>query len=182
MPITQDELAASAQRLGFAWSRSTVAAIEGGTRELSVAELLALPFILAEAGAQHPGVVAAGFTLFELVRPGPKDLLTLSDKLALSDQQARKYIGEGGPAYRVKADGGVVTEAETKAAERLGVDVAELQAASYALWDGSLPHEREVRVSHRKPARTTPRTLQALRGHVTRELLNELAEHFGVEL
>jgi len=180
--LTQDEVAAAAQRLGFAWGRSSVAALEQGTRDLGAAELLALPFIWAEASAQQPGFTAAGMSLFELISPGLNVKVALSDELVLTYKQAKSFIDEGGQAYRVKAGGAVVTEAEQKAAVRLDVAVDDLQAAAFVLWDRSMPNERDRRVAKQKKPEASARTVQALRGHVTRELLTELAEHLGVEL
>jgi hypothetical protein len=182
LPITQEEVAAAAQRLGFQWSRSSVAAIEQETRELTAAELLALPYILAEAAAQQPGMTAAGVSLFDIVRPGRSESLALSEHLLLSLKQAELYIDQGADAYRVRHPvGNVVTEAEQKAAARLDVSVESLQGSAFTLWGRSLPDERDQRVGDRKEVDASARTVQALRGHVTRELLAELAEFLGVE-
>lgn len=180
--LTQDEVAAAAQRLGFPWGRSTVAAIEAGDREISAEELLALPFILSEAVAQFPGFTAAGMPLSALALPGKTARLALSEHLELTHTQAQRYLERGDPAYRVKTAGDAVTEADRKAARRLGVEVDVLLSAAYTLWDRSLPAERDRRVSGRSGPDATARTVQALRGHVTRELLGELADYLEVNL
>jgi hypothetical protein len=179
--ITQEELAAAAQRLGFGWGRSTIAAIEAGDRDLSAEELLALPYMLSEASAQKiPGIQAAGTALFEVLRPGSREVLALSDVLELTRGEAEEFIDKGAPALRVKhRSDAVVTEAERKAAARLGIDVERLQTAALTLWGHALPWERDRRVSEHR-ANASPRSLQALRGHITRELLTELAEHLGI--
>src|SRR5262245_54751817 len=104
--LTQDQVAAAAQRLGFAWSRSSIAAIEAGDRDISAEELLALPFIISEAVVHaFPNLTAAGMSLFEVLKPGTGEHLVLGDGLALSYRQARRYVDEGNPAYRVEAAG-----------------------------------------------------------------------------
>ena len=71
-------------------------------------------------------------------------------------------------------------EAERKAARKLGVPPQVVSVAAYARWGRSLTEERDRRVAAQTVAPQTtggikPRTLQALRGHVTRALLDELA-------
>lgn len=70
----------------------------------------------------------------------------------------------------------VDNEAEDKAARRLGVPVEVLREASEQLWHRRLTDEREARLEARltETGEATPRSLQAVRGHVTRELLDEL--------
>lgn len=65
-------------------------------------------------------------------------------------------------------------EAEMKAARRLDVDPVELALAALKLWGRSLTEERDARVAEATEPGATPRTLQALRGHLTRQLLKEL--------
>jgi transcriptional regulator with XRE-family HTH domain len=94
-------------------------------------------------------------------------------------------------------------DADQKAARRLGVNTERLMSEAEALWGTSLTAERERRIAERErrieesgspleetithlevaasPARESndpQRTLRALRGHVTRELLKELRTAF----
>jgi hypothetical protein len=66
-------------------------------------------------------------------------------------------------------------ETERKAARALHVDdPAEVAVAALKLWGRSLTQERDARVVDAAAPDASPRTLQALRGHVTRHLLEEI--------
>lgn len=65
--------------------------------------------------------------------------------------------------------------AEQKAAHRLRVPATVLSVAAHARWGRSLTRERDQRVAQQAPPDATARTLQALRGHITRTLVGELA-------
>lgn len=66
-------------------------------------------------------------------------------------------------------------ESTTKGARRLGVeDPTEVALAAIRVWGRSLTEEREGRIAKAAPADASARTLQALRGHVTRTLLEEI--------
>jgi hypothetical protein len=66
-------------------------------------------------------------------------------------------------------------ETERKAARTLHVDdPAEVAVAALRLWGRSLTQERDARVVDAAAPDASPRTLQALRGHVTRHLLEEI--------
>jgi transcriptional regulator with XRE-family HTH domain len=63
-------------------------------------------------------------------------------------------------------------DAERKAAGRLGVAGITVAMAAWGSWERSFSEERDHRVA--AVSGTSPRTLQALRGHITRILLTEL--------
>jgi hypothetical protein len=65
---------------------------------------------------------------------------------------------------------------ETRAAKRLDVSVLDVAAAAFELYGHSIIEEREKRVvAHfRGEPDPTPRTVQALRGHVMRQLDQEI--------
>jgi len=65
-------------------------------------------------------------------------------------------------------------EAEQKAARRLGVEPLDLSIASFKRWHRSLTEERDARVDEQSDKSSTLRTIQARRGHITRQLLDEL--------
>ena len=68
-------------------------------------------------------------------------------------------------------------EAERTAARKLNLDPPRLVAISFRLWGHSLTAERDDRVANREDSEALPpRVRQALRGHMTRELLRELRE------
>lgn len=64
--------------------------------------------------------------------------------------------------------------AEQKAARRFGIEARELSLIAHAVWGRGLSVERDHRLLMRVGADTPTRTVQALRGHITRELLTEL--------
>jgi DNA-binding XRE family transcriptional regulator len=66
-------------------------------------------------------------------------------------------------------------DAERKAARKLGVDAMNLSVAAHGRYGRSFTEERDARVAEQAPAGAAPRSLQALRGHVTRAMLAELA-------
>jgi transcriptional regulator with XRE-family HTH domain len=66
-------------------------------------------------------------------------------------------------------------DAERKAARKLGVRPLVLSAAAHGRYGRSFTAERDARVAEQAPADAAPRSLQALRGHVTRAMLAELA-------
>ena len=67
-------------------------------------------------------------------------------------------------------------EAERKAGKRLGVAPEIVGALSVARWGRGLSDERDARVAAAvdRASEWDPRRIQALRGHVTRVLLEEL--------
>lgn len=69
-------------------------------------------------------------------------------------------------------------EAEQKAARKLGVHPATVALAAQRRWGRSLTAERDQRVMDRSSGES-PRRVQAIRGHVTRVLIAELAELIG---
>jgi transcriptional regulator with XRE-family HTH domain len=170
--MTQDHVARAAQRLGFEWSRSSVAALEAGDRDLSAAEFLALPYILDEAArvSLPTAEVAFGASLAELLSPRRQERLALSDNLSLAPKQVSEWLGETTPKLTPRRlnDEQTIGEAEHKAARRLGIDVARLHGLALDVWGRSLTAERDARLANRDDVQ--PQT----RGHVTRELLDEL--------
>ena len=65
------------------------------------------------------------------------------------------------------------TEAEERAAERLGVLPVQLKAASRVMWERDFEDERDARTGN---GTALPSSLQARRGHATRAMLAELKE------
>lgn len=192
----QEDLAAAARRTGLSWTRSTVAAIETGRREIGLHELFLLPLVFVEACDVDP-------TLADFLRGS--EALTLTGRVSLPATYARRMLtGEPGRGYRytltatessaVEATADVHLdllnevpskrreeawqsskgEAERKAAGRLGVPAGVIGPAAYVLWKRSLTDERDRRVEAAANPGDSQRTYQARRGHVTRALLAEL--------
>lgn len=67
-------------------------------------------------------------------------------------------------------------EAEQKAARKLGVSPLVLSVAAHRTWGRGLTDERDRRVAEQTSDDASARTVQAVRGHVTRRLLDEVAD------
>lgn len=97
---------------------------------------------------------------------GPQQMTAMvRAALAISDTTSRELVD----AERAAGD------AEQIAARRLGVPVAAVVAAALGTWQRGLTEERDARAAERAGHGATPRTVQAARGHVTRELYQEIA-------
>jgi transcriptional regulator with XRE-family HTH domain len=173
--MTQDEVARRARGAGLPWSRSTVAALEAGTKTIDVAELVGLAIavaplteLLAGNGPVRLGALAIDLGTVRKVLAGKSDLLS---------QEDADYLMQG--ARRVAAAWAVHGEAEQKAARKLHMDALDLATAAQRRWGRSLTEERDARVKDSAPADLSPRSRQALRGRVTRQLLEELAPVFN---
>jgi transcriptional regulator with XRE-family HTH domain len=177
---TQEEVAAAARRCGLSWDRSTVTRIEDGARGLTAEELLLLPVLLGDI-LRRPQV-----PLTELLG----EEAWLSDEIAYDPAAFRAALTGSGsidvrrrslddipgvPLYRA-AFRAAAGEAEQRAARSLGVDAKLLSFVAHSRWDRSFTEERDRRVADRAPAEAPPRTVQALRGHITRALLAEMRQ------
>lgn len=78
------------------------------------------------------------------------------------------------PAKIAEAERAASGEAEMKAARKLRVDALDLTVAAFGLWNRSLTQERDARVAESEAPNTPSRSIQALRGRVTRQLLEDL--------
>ncbi len=102
---------------------------------------------------------------------GQADVADVAGALGGGQAWARKQATLG----QMSAAFGDHLDATVKAAKRLGVTTADVDAAARALWGQTLAGERDKRV---QPVEgETPRALQARRGHVTRALLDELRRY-----
>lgn len=205
--VTQDELARAARRVSLTWRRSTVAAIEGGSRSLALEEFLLLPTVLSMAlgeefgirdlfGNQRrvhltPDVEAEVDWLLEMLGGVTETLghmrgsslkrdqsaLTLSGLMIRRDEwmahvdEVRASVPRG-TSIRVMQDG--QREGEQKAGRRLGVSGFVIAEAAHRLWDHGLTDERERRLREAAPE-GGERQVRAVRGHITRRLMEELA-------
>ncbi len=216
--LTQQQVANVAAELGFDWQRGTVASIEGGHREVSLSEFLALPFF-----SQLAGGAGSWNRLVDFLPPEPDatgtsasgdsgpvlDLRDASVELTpgcwVQAEHLRALLaGHPTGGRRVPKDALVTwrdvgetmqglassvihqladtlsrftpkpQEAELKAAKRLSVSVDEVLAAALTLWGKTLTAEREARSGMQIPKGASARSTQAIRGHITRDLLGEL--------
>jgi len=154
--LTQDELATRVRALGGELGRAAVAALERGSRLLSESELVLLCLALRTSPNDLLVDCSAELTLMP-VRPEPGRLER--------DQELAARASKG--------------EAEQKAARNLGVTSLAISTAAIVRWGRSLTDERDYRLQRRPAEDARPRSLQAQRGHITRQLLRELAATLG---
>lgn len=182
---SQDDLAHAAQRAGLDWTRASVASLETGRRGLSAEELLLLPLAFVFLDGE-------GHTLAELLEDAPETIVRPNGAQAGTGFLRRMLDGgnyaEAGVFERELAAGSgrpddeqmisymAAREAERHVADALGTDAETVAETAYRLWGRGLTEERERRLGERADEDASPRSLQAIRGHVTRELIEELRE------
>jgi transcriptional regulator with XRE-family HTH domain len=172
----QSDIVAAAKVHGLRWARSTVSTLENGGRGFTVEELLLLPLIMSDA-------LAADVTLHDLL---PHGSVRLSEEITLDEGAMRallqgkalgkRYVDEDG---RI-AQGQLVArflrsdEEDRRAAVRLGITPERVRAVSLRLWGQPLLDERNDRAEQHGTEESSIRSRQAIRGHTTRGLLDEL--------
>jgi transcriptional regulator with XRE-family HTH domain len=169
---TQEELAAVARISGLDWTHDTVKNIEVGSRAIGLEELflLLLVFQVDEEGFFGQGSSPLELSPAWAVEVG--GLTAILDGTIRSEQttDATERLRE------VEEERTERALAEKKAATVLGIDVLELKKMARRRWGKSLTRERERRLAEQLQGEqpVTPRRRQALRGHITRSLLEEL--------
>jgi transcriptional regulator with XRE-family HTH domain len=198
--VRQDTVAHSARMFGLNWTQSTVAAIEGGRRSLSNGELGMLPTIATQAGIWISRVLDFIPDADEqvIVAPGVEAPLksfrwlygTQEEKEAAPAYDPRRGLRadsvqitpsagqlalSGSASLTMRASGTLcfATEAERKAARALGVSPDAVLSAAVNQWGHGLADERDRRIGTRAET-LSRRSLQAVRGRVTRALMSEL--------
>lgn len=200
--LTQDEVARKLRSLaGLDWTRAVIAAIETGRRELTVPELALLLAILDT----NLGDLLDGAGTVELV-PGREvadaealvaglcgrqtlaDVITVHPAIAKAMLRGFEALRAEAQAIWPKATLGQLVkaeramgEADDKAARTLGVTPWKVTLASHRLWGRSLTEERDERVKAKASPDASARTLQAIRGHVTRGMIEELRPALGAK-
>jgi len=197
--VTADQVADAARRYGFAqWQRSTVALVESGRRGLSAEELVLLPEILSKALGTR---VRLGELLTESAELTPLAKITpegfrrvlkgrpVGDELLLTAAGVRqafaasteriKELRSTLPNVRVdlfeRAEEDAAGEAEQKAGRRLGYNALQVSVAAHMTFKQGFTAERDARVAGRIDTRkASPRSIQAARGAVSRQLIEEL--------
>lgn len=172
---TQVELASRARAIGLEWSVDTVVALESGRRTFTFAEVLLVPRLL-------------NVNLEELAKAGDEDLITLEGSVLEADTWEALVAGKrlhrlsralNSSARRLSKDltaREASNEAEKKAARSLGMSAADLVILAHGLWNRGLTDERDARVRAEAGTAESPARRQALRGHITRKLLQELRD------
>ncbi len=174
--MLQEELAREVRLAGPKWSYTTVVRLEGGKREPSMRELVALATALQVPLSE---LLAGGEGTVEL-RPGmAADLAKLRENIADNlppIPRASLDIQHGVDKWSLSF------EAESHAAKRLNCSVEELRSAATALWGHPYYIERDARLQGlRDGAPADPESRRSQRGHVSRRLLAELRRYFDRE-
>lgn len=176
--LTQHELCQRWRRYGLRWARSKLAALENGHREqVSFADV-----VLMAMGLHVPVV--------DLLA-GEGDIQFTPHAVRMSREDTRKQLtgrGRGGKyhlddpeLYREAAERqwgyrGMSVEADAELAKRLGRPLTAVAKAASQLFDGlTLTAERDRRVE--RMGELAPAERQAHRGHVTRELSQQLQRY-----
>jgi hypothetical protein len=189
--VRQETVAESARFWGVPWTQATVAAIELGQRGLSLGEFVMLPLVFRQAGIRKPSgrhleledfVPLADETGMPnestIITPGAGALVAtgVAPMLGIVRTLLRGGLPPAGEQPdRVEAGPG---EAERKAARKLGCSPDAIVAAARQLWKRTLSAERDERIGERA-AKLDRRSLQAVRGRVTRGLVRELEPIIG---
>jgi transcriptional regulator with XRE-family HTH domain len=192
--LTQDLVAIHSRGLGLGFTRSVVAQIEAGRRDLTLPELAIvlaildtdLPSVLGGCGVMElveGRIVADGDALAAgLVGDRPLDAVietspALVHRMLAANKELKRETEAVWPRARIAdvvAAERAIGEAEAKAGRRLGVSARSVSLAAHRAWGRSLSAERDARVSERAPNGAAPESLQRIRGHVTRQLQEEL--------
>lgn len=196
---TQDQLAGHLRMIGLNWPRSTVAKLERGERAVSLEELLlvAMIFDLPIADLVPGTADEIALTPLSSVRAGDLSAFLRGEVTPhiryLDSPLQREHVPRATEAMRrtmarlearwpklsakdlFAAEAAASGEVETKGAVRIGVEPFDLAIAAQRLYGRSLTAERDARVKDRGVTQT-PASLRAVRGHVTRELLEEIKQ------
>lgn len=110
--LRQSDLATAAEKAGLSWSRSSVAALEAGTRNLSIEELILLPLVISNAGGlEEPFLPPESLVL--LTRHSHVEADQISQSFAALTQGP---IAKHHPTAVVVSSGGIVPDAQSDAA------------------------------------------------------------------
>lgn len=173
---SQDELAVAGRRAGLMWTRGSVASLETGRRGLGAEEFLVLPLVLR---------ILTGRNQWRLADLLPDNRRYISLPLGGERISSLKLLVAGKSVAALDSPAATARpirpikleeqgEAVRHAAKRLEVEPGTVSRVAERLWRRSLTEEREQRVAERGGTDASTRSLQALRGHVSRELINEL--------
>jgi len=194
--LRQDDAAIAARQSGLPWTRNMIVALEAGRRDLSIDEFVRLPRLLERLGVateEFQVQLQARGNAAQMRAGGVTTSLDLQVPWASTpgeeDRVARAYRAMDW--WRTRSPSGAATETRRKEAllaayEGAGADLEQkvgrqrkldpliVALVAHRRWGRTLTAERDRRVAEQTPADTSPRTLQGIRGHLTRALLQEL--------
>jgi len=196
--LTQDETQRLLRNQGLSLHQSAIVGIEAGTRSVALGELV----VIASAFAVPVSELMAGEGPVQLTPDASADLATVGSflqgevdpadfdidspgatEMANFWRQAKAHMKhvkkiwpDGTPAGIIAAERASDSPSERKAARSLGIPPIDLSIAAFRLWGTSLTDRRNALVADRTDLDTPSRTVQAIRGRVTRELLAEIRQ------
>jgi hypothetical protein len=177
--VRQETVAESAKFWGVPWTQATVAAIELGQRGFALGEFVMLPLVFREAGIRRPNGRHLELEDFvpEYVDQNMPNAPVFPGGFQMPLRIVRTLLRGGAlpaGAVPIKPRGPVGPgETERKAARKLGCSPDVIVTAARELWGRTLSAERDERIGERG-AKLDGRSLQAVRGRVTRGLVHEL--------
>jgi transcriptional regulator with XRE-family HTH domain len=148
------------------WRTGTVSQMEAGLRIPKLEELLLM-------------CAALDVTLDELF-PGEDERVDVGRSSAATPRAIRALLSRSAPRCAALVPGGspvIPSDTDRHAARRLGLTAAEVARAARALWGRDFAAERDARLGG--VSGLPPRSLQARRGLVSREMLAELRRSAG---
>lgn len=169
-------------RLGLDWTRATVALLEGGLsgprpepagrRDISLEEFLLLEatFGRTELLAANPGddITLGRFEISNRIEPGQKT--SEWNRSFIRDARRAIQLEGGGWFDPIDPAAHAESEANQRAANRLGISALDLAKLARKRWGHGLTEERERRAAERG---VDPDN-RGQRAHITRELIREL--------
>lgn len=188
-----EQFASEAQWWGLPWIPSTVGKVERGERTLQAAELVLLSQCVKGLDNLLNGDETLRVALTDQTTLELRDMKrALAGRLAFNPDAPVTRDADASDEVDIYGfiDEVILNEAhspedaarrdhERRLAKTLGVAPLELAKASFRLWGHGLTEEREHRL--KQAGTMTPRTKQALRGHLTRELKDEIIAELGLE-
>ncbi len=172
------DLAARMSALGLRWTANRVTQVTTGRRSISLLEFAGLCGVFEveaaemvvppwEAPGDSVSLPVGGIVDAHAVAAALRGQRQLWERTVEQNTEDATWIGDH-------------IETTTKAARRLGVSFNTVDDAARKLWGGRvLVEERDARLASYDLGNTAPRSRQARRGHVTRALIAEIAEHLS---
>jgi transcriptional regulator with XRE-family HTH domain len=175
--MSQDRLAQLLRGHGLHWTRSALAKLEREERDTLTLDQVV---VLALALEKTPASLVEGAEWVTLGADARMRGAAL-ERLLRGEPAGRPESDLDVPLVRQFDEGSfdadwVAGDAETRAARRLGREPVEVASAARSLWGQSLPMERDRRLRYlsRVDEDAEERSVRAFRGHITRQLLDEL--------
>jgi hypothetical protein len=177
--VRQETIASGAAMWALPWTQATVAAIELGQRGLMLGEFIMLPLVFLEVGIHRADGTPLQLEDFvpQYVEENMPNVPVVPGGLQMPLKIVRTLLRGGHPSAKDlpqqrPAGPGV---AERKMARKLGCSTTAVMNLAQELWQRTLSEERDARIGARA-AQLDRRSLQAVRGRVTRALVSELKQ------